>query len=86
MDIEIGRDIALDLIEEFAELLGAMAGHALCDDGPGFDVERGKQRCRTVPLVIMSAPFDLPGPHGQERLCAVESLYFALLIDTPLAQ
>ena len=59
MHIEIGRYIAFDLVEEFAELLRAMPGHAFADNGSGLHIERGKQRYRAMPLVIMRAPFSL---------------------------
>ena len=35
-NVEVGRHVALDLIQEFAELARAMAGHALADNGPAF--------------------------------------------------
>ena len=43
VNLEVGRHIALDLVEELAELAGAVAGHALADDGAGLHIERGKQ-------------------------------------------
>src|SRR6478752_5214538 len=36
--VEAGRDVALDLVEELAELLGSMARHALADHGAGLHV------------------------------------------------
>jgi len=82
VNVEVGRHITLDLVQEFAELARAVAGHALADDGAGFDIERREQRCRPVPLVVVRAPLDLPGPHRQQRLRAVERLHLAFLIDT----
>ncbi len=48
-----GRDVALDPIQEADELLVAMALHALTDDRPVQDVERGEQRGRPVALVVV---------------------------------
>ncbi len=44
------------------------------------DVQRGKQRCRSVPFVIVSLPFRDAGAQRQYRLGWVESLNLALLI------
>ena len=38
MDVEIAGHVALDLVQELAELLCAMAGHAFADNGPRFNV------------------------------------------------
>ena len=42
VDIETGGHVALDLVEELTELGGAMARHALADNGAGRHVEGGK--------------------------------------------
>ena len=42
-----------DLAQEFQELLGTMAGHAIADDLARFHVQRGEQRGRAVALAIM---------------------------------
>ena len=81
MDVEIGRHVALDGVEEAAELPGAMAGEALADDLADLHVERGEQRERAMPLVVVGAALGLAGPHRQERLGAVERLDLALLVD-----
>src|SRR6476660_3661110 len=86
--VEANRNVALDLIEELAELLGAMSRHALADHRAGLHVRRRchrgdearEQRRGAVALVIVRAPFDLPWTHWQQRLRAIESLYLALLI------
>ena len=58
-----------------------MALEALADDLSNLHVERGEQRERAVPLVVMGAALRLAGPHGQERLGAVQRLDLALLVD-----
>ena len=78
--VEIPGRVALDFVEEFAELLGAVARHAFADDRSRFHVERGKQRRRAVAFVVVGAPLDLAGPQGQQRLRAVQRLDLALFI------
>src|SRR6478672_8506654 len=91
--VEAGRNIALDLVEEPAELLGSMARHALADHRAGLHVrlhrhrgdEAREQRRGAVALVIVRAPLDLPRTHRQQRLRAIEGLDLALLIDARCA-
>ncbi|MET4754687.1 hypothetical protein [Bradyrhizobium sp. RT11b] len=79
VDVEVGRQLAPDLIQEFAELARAVAGHALAHDGARFDIEYREQRCRSVPLIIVRAPLSLSGSHWQQGLRAVERLHLAFL-------
>ena len=81
MDVEIGRHGLLDLRQEFAEFDCAVALVAAADDPTGSDVQGGEQRGRAVALVVMAAPLDLPRPHRQQRLSAVERLDLRLFID-----
>ena len=55
MDVEIGRHVTLDLVEELAELDGAVTREALADDVAGGDVEGREQRSDAVALVVVSA-------------------------------
>jgi len=48
---------------------------------PTFRIERGKQRRGAVTFVVMCPAFDLPRPHRQNGLRAVERLDLRLLID-----
>ena len=70
--IEIGRHYALDLIEELAELGGAVAAIALADDMARGNVEGSKQGSCAVTGIIVAAPCGLTGPHRQHGLAAVE--------------
>src|SRR5258708_34254971 len=81
VDVEIGGHIALDLIEEFAELLRTVPSHAFADDSSSLHVERRKQRRRSIPFVVMCAPLDLAGPHWQQWLGAVEGLHLGFFVD-----
>jgi hypothetical protein len=53
----------------------------LTDDPSRFHIERGEQRRRAMAFVVVGAPFDLTGPHGQQRLRAIQRLNLALFID-----
>jgi len=41
---------------------------AFANDGSPFHIKRRKQRCRSMPHVVMRATFDLAGPARQQRL------------------
>ena len=68
VNVEFGRYIGFDVPEEGEELLMSVSGFALTDDGPCRDIERGEQRCRAVPEIIMRDAFNITKPHGQDRL------------------
>src|SRR5712692_472707 len=72
--VEVTRDLRLDQVEELTELDRAMTLMKLRDDLTGLRVERGEQRGRTVPIVVMRAALHLAGPHRQERLGTVQRL------------
>ena len=81
MDQSAGRDLAFDAVDKAEKLLVPMALHALPEDGPVEQVERGKQRRRAVADVVVG---HCPGPallHRQTRLRAIKGLDLALLID-----
>ena len=48
VDVEVGRNVGLDVIQELPELRAAVAPVALSDDRPGGDVEGGDSE--VVPL------------------------------------
>ncbi len=66
--VEFGRNIALDTVEELAELMCTMAPHALADDGSGLDVQCCEERtdmyrqlARIVVKIFRGAkPADMP--------------------------
>lgn len=68
VDVEPGRNIAVDHLEEVEELPGPVAAITLADDRAGGDVEGGEQRGRAVALVIVGAPLRDAGQHRQTRL------------------
>ena len=40
VDVDLGRDMGLDLVEKATELGGSVPGEAFADDPPGGDIER----------------------------------------------
>src|SRR5258707_15191382 len=59
MDGKISRNGTIDLIQEFAELDGAMAWPALTDDRSRGDVQRSEETGGAMALVIVSATLNL---------------------------
>lgn len=55
--------LGLNLLEEAKELLEAMAFVAAPDHPAGGNVQRGKQRGRAMPVIIVGASFGLPRTH-----------------------
>ncbi|MDA9455304.1 hypothetical protein XI00_13885 [Bradyrhizobium sp. CCBAU 21359] len=82
MDIDPFRDLSVDLFEELQELDCPVALVAFADDESRGDIERGKQRGRTMPHIAVRAPFRCARHHRQDRLLAIQGLDLAFLIDT----
>jgi hypothetical protein len=80
MDVEFCRNIGLDVPQEGEELLVAMAGFALGEEGAIEEVERREEGRGAVSLVVVSDAFDVA--HGEHGLGAFERLNLALFIDT----
>jgi hypothetical protein len=56
------------------------ASHAT-ENLAGGDVERCVEARSAVPLAVVRAALDLPGPQRQHQRCAIESLDLGLLVD-----
>ncbi len=85
MHVEAIRDATLDLVEEFAELLRAMARHTGADHGASLifarsDETREKRR-RAMAVVVVRVPLALSGTHRQHWLRSIQSLGLALFVD-----
>src|SRR5262249_60064272 len=65
-----------------AKLDGRVTAMTAANDFPCFHVERCKERRRAVANVVMCPALELPGPHRQQRLRAIERLNLRFLIDT----
>jgi hypothetical protein len=81
MDVKPFRNPGIDLFEEVQELGCAVSPVALADDEPRGDIERGKQRGRTMPHIAVRTTLRYAGHHRQDRLLAIECLNLAFLID-----
>ncbi|WP_158237660.1 hypothetical protein [Bradyrhizobium forestalis] len=53
MDVELARHSGLDLVQELAELGGAVPSVPLVDNPSGRNVEAGEQRCGAVPFFYL---------------------------------
>ena len=76
-----GRGFGLQGVEEANELLMAIALHVLAEHRSFEHVERGKQRCRSMALVVVGHGRRAALLHRQARLGPVERLDLALLVD-----
>ena len=81
VDVQPLGDLGVDLFQEVEKLPGPVAPVALADDEAGSDIEGCEQRSRSVALVIVRAPLRHARQHRQDRLCTVERLDLALLVD-----
>ncbi len=82
MNIQLGRDLALDLAQEGQPLLMAMTPGGMRQDLPREIVEGRKQGHRSVTIVVVSLGADMTLAQGQTGLTALEGLTLALLIAT----
>src|SRR5215472_12019532 len=74
------RQLLLQVIQKADKLAAAMPLLAGTDDFSVQDVERGKQRGRTVTLVIMGLALRQPGPQGKNRRGSIQRLDLTFLI------
>jgi hypothetical protein len=81
LDQLAGRNVALDGIEETDELLVPVALHAAPDHAAVEHVEGGEQCRGAVALVIVRHGAAAAGFQRQPRLCAVQRLDLAFLVD-----
>ena len=65
VNVQRGRHLAVNAIQEAQKFLMPMAPMALADDLAGSDVQRGKQGGRAVPLIIMGPTLGLSWAHRQ---------------------
>src|ERR1700688_4715103 len=80
MDGKIGRNGAIDLLQEFAELDGAMAWPALADHCSRGDVQSSEKTGGAMAFVIVGAALGLAGQHWKNRLTAAQCLNLTFLI------
>src|SRR5260370_27126261 len=80
MDGKIGRNGAIDLPQELAELDSAMAWPALADHRSGGDVQGREKAGCAMPFVIVGSPLGLAPQHWNDRLSTAQRLDLTLLI------
>ena len=80
MQVQVGRRLLIDLLEELHKLLGPMTWHALADYLSVQHVQGGEQRRCPVPLVVVRLPRRNPRPQRQQRLGPVQRLNLAFLV------
>ena len=78
----VGRgQLSMEPLQKPKKLLRPMARHTLGDDRSVEDVQRGEERGRPVPLVVVRQRSRPALLHRQARLRPVERLNLALLVD-----
>jgi hypothetical protein len=80
MNVESGRYLIFDQVEEAAKLHGAMTVTRLADYVAGLQLQRRKQRSCSVTFVIVRATLYLPGLERQQRLRTVQRLNLAVAL------
>ena len=68
MDVEVGRDIGLEVAQEGEEFLVPMAGLALGEDRAIEHVERREKGGGAVPFVVVSDAFNVTEADGEHGL------------------
>src|SRR5215211_4250524 len=78
--VEVGRDGAVDLVQEGDEVGAGVAGTDVGDDLAGGDLEGGEQVAGAVALVVVGGSGRGGGQHGQGGGGAVERLDLGLVV------
>lgn len=81
VDVEIGRKVGIDLLEEVEKLDRAMPLVAFADDEAGSDIECREQRGRAAADLGVGLTLGHAGHHRQDGLLAVKRLNLALLVN-----
>jgi hypothetical protein len=82
MNCQIGGNRSIDMLQELAELAGAMTRPTLADHRPGGDVQGSEKIGGAMAEVVVGSTFDLSGPHGKDGLTTAQGLDLTLLIHT----
>ena len=80
MDRKIGSNGTIDLVQELAELDGAVPWPALTDHRSRADVQRSQEAGGAMALVLVSSTLRLAGQRGQDGLTTAQRLNLTLLI------
>jgi hypothetical protein len=82
VDVKVGGDVAVQMLEKGQELLMAMAWFALRNHAAIEHAEGRKQRGSAVAEIVVSDAFDVTQIQGQRRLGAFERLDLAFFVHT----
>src|SRR5580692_7695146 len=74
MDVEVGGNVVVQMLEKTQELLMAMAWFALRNHASVKHIEGRKERGGAVAEIVVSDTFDVTQTQGQRRLGAFERL------------
>ena len=82
VQIEFGRYIAVDVLEETKEFLMTVALLTTVDDFSGGDVQGRKQGRRSMPDIVVRDAFHIAQSHRQHGLGSLQYLALTLFVDT----
>ena len=80
VQVQLGRGVRVDGLEEPQELLVAVPALVLADHLAGGDVQRGEQARGAVADVVVGLPAGHARHHRQHRRAAVQGLHLGLLV------
>ena len=81
MDVELGRDLAVERLQELLELDRAMAAVQRADHLAGGEVQRGVEARGAGALVVVGRALGHAREHRQDRRGAIQRLDLGLLVD-----
>jgi hypothetical protein len=81
VDVQVRRDRGVDRHQEASKFSGAVALMELADNFATLGVQRGEERGRPMPRVVVGPALDLPRPHRQHGLRAIERLDLGFFVD-----
>lgn len=81
MQVQMGRGVGIDPLEEPDKLLMPVPRHTISDDLAIEHAQGRKERGRAIALVVVGLPSWDAGPQRQQGLRPVEGLDLALLVD-----
>ena len=82
MDVQLPRNVCINLSKKRQELLVPMVGLAVGQHLAVGDVQGRKQRRSPVTDIVVGDPLDVAKTHGQQWLRTLQSLTLALLVHT----
>src|SRR5438093_4891265 len=74
VDVQFSWDRGVDRHQELPKFSGAVALMELAEDLATLGIQRGEERGRPMPRVVVGPALDLPGPHRQHGLRPIERL------------